>query len=264
MPDSFSIAGQRVVITGGTAGIGLAVARHFAAAGAQVVITGRRESGAATAVDAGVRFVRLDVGDTEDVERGFVEIGDLLGDCIDTMILNAGTAAGAGELATLDANALKQLFAVNVFGVADCLRVGLAKMRRGGSVIVTSSPASLVHTPGAGAYSATKAAVNSLVRAAALELAARGIRVNAVLPGVVRTELTFDAAALDEEIEMLRHFAANGTVRAPDELGPVFQFLASDASATCTGALLACDDGVSAGVSPILLDRVLGARSHER
>jgi NAD(P)-dependent dehydrogenase (short-subunit alcohol dehydrogenase family) len=264
MSQIFSIDGQNVVITGGTAGIGLGVARHFVGAGARVVITGRRDQGASIADAVGARFVPLDVSDSADIERGFAAIASLLDGRIDTLILNAGIAAAAGELATLDGAALRTLFAVNVFGVAECLRTGLPMMRRGASVIVTSSPASVVHTTGSGAYSASKAAVNSIVRTSAIELAVRNIRVNAVFPGVVRSELAFDPDALDEEIEMLRHFAANGIVRAPEEMGPVFQFLASNASATCTGALLACDDGVTAGVSPVLIERAFRAPQPEK
>ena len=106
--DSFSIAGKRTVITGGTAGIGLGVAAHFAESGADVVITGRRESGGAIADEIGVKFARMDVSDNASVATAMDEAGGMLGGKIDVLILNAGVGPPSHTIDELDANDLKR------------------------------------------------------------------------------------------------------------------------------------------------------------
>lgn len=256
--DIFSIKGQRVLIVGGTAGIGLAVARHFVEAGARVVISGRRSDGEAIATDIGGQFVRMDLTDGESITTGTRQAADILAGGFDTLILNAGIATPAGTADQLDMRAFRQVFEVNLFGIAQAMRDGLAFMQSGSSIIVTSSPASTELTPGAGAYGASKAAVDAIVKTAALELGLSGIRVNAVLPGVIETEMAADPEALEEELALLSTLTATGKIRQPAEMAPPFHFLASAASATCTGTLLACDDGVSAGFSQPLLEKAFG------
>jgi NAD(P)-dependent dehydrogenase (short-subunit alcohol dehydrogenase family) len=253
--DCFSIEGKNTLIVGGTAGIGLGVARHFIEAGARVVIAGRRESGSAIADEIGARFVQMDLADSDSISLGLERAAEALDGSIDTLILNAGVLGEAGTVRQLDLKVFRQVFEINLFGIAQALRDGLAFMCEGGSVILTSSPMATEFMPGIGAYAASKAAVNTLVQTAALELGPEGIRVNAVLPGVVETEMALDPAALEEELDMLSTLTASGKVRQPADMGPPFQFLASEAAKTCTGALLACEDGVSAGFSQALLDR---------
>ena len=245
----FSIAGRRTVITGGTSGIGLGVARHFAAAGADVVISGRRENGSAVAAEAGGRFVAMDVGDDASVRNGLAEAATMLGG-LDVLILNAGTDLDHGELAELDLEAFRRVVDVNLFGVARGLRFGLDHLREGGVVIATSSPAGRVGVPGLGAYAASKAGLEMLVRAAALELAPRGIRVTAVLPGFVESE-SFGGARGD--VEWLAQLTAPGAIRPAADMGPVFQFLASPAAAPLHGATVQADDGMSAGLSSAVM-----------
>ena len=257
--DPFSIAGTHSLIVGGTAGIGLGVAEHFVQAGADVIITGRRAAGESIAAGIGARFVRMDLAEPGSITAGIKSAADLFGGGIDSLILNAGIADDAGAAEALDLAVFRRVFEINVFGVAQALRDGIAFMKSGGSVIVTSSPAATELMPGVAAYGASKAAVNALVKTAAIELGPRGLRVNAVLPGVIETEMAFDPEGLEEELERLSSLTATGKVRQPAELGPPFQFLASAASATCTGALLACEDGVSAGFSSLLLERAFGA-----
>ena len=259
MSDPFSIEGKRCLVTGGTAGIGLAVARHFCDAGAEVVISGRRDAGATTAADIGAQFVRMDVADATSVKAGTAAAAELLGGQIDVLVLNAGVALDTGSTDQLDHDAMRRTFEVNVYGVADGMHIGLQHLAPGGTIIVTSSPASTALMPGAGAYAASKAAVNALVRTAALELGPSGIRVNAVLPGVIRTEMALDPATAEDELQMLSTLTATGKIREPEEIAPVFRFLASDASAACTGALLECEDGVRAGFSLPLFDKAFGA-----
>jgi NAD(P)-dependent dehydrogenase (short-subunit alcohol dehydrogenase family) len=103
------------------------------------------------------------------------------------------------------------------------------------------------------AYSASKAALDMLVRTWALELGPKQIRVNAVLPGIVESEMDSESTA---DLEAIRRMTANGVYRKAAEMGPVFQFLVSDASAPLTGSLVGAHDGISVGYSKEVLDRV--------
>jgi NAD(P)-dependent dehydrogenase (short-subunit alcohol dehydrogenase family) len=252
---AFSVAGKGILITGGTAGIGLAAAQHLVAAGARVVITGRRAAGTEIAARSGAQFVAMDVTDPQSVADGVRQTASLLGGIIDVLILNAGIGPATGTIHDLDLDKVKDTFEVNVFGVLHGLKEAVHYMGRGGSVIITSSPAGVTHMAGLSGYGASKAAVNALTRIWAIELGPEGIRVNAVLPGIVESELAHEPESQEDETEVVRVLTQSGQVRQPVELGPTFQYLASDASAPVTGALLACDDGLMAGYSNELLER---------
>lgn len=241
----FSIVKKTVLITGGTAGIGLGVAEHFVTQGAQVVITGRRESGRDIASRIGALFVPMDVSDNESLSVGMAEAAQLLDGRIDVLILNAGIDLEVGMVGDLDMENLRRIYDVNVFGVAQGLRDGLAYMQPGGSVIITSSPAGSKTVPGMSGYGSSKAAVNYLTKSFAAELADREIRVNAILPGLVESEM----AGSSGDLEFIRTLTLTGKVRKPAEMAPTFQFLASDASAPVTAAIIEADDGLSAGLS---------------
>lgn len=249
--DPFSVADRHIVIVGGTAGIGLAVAAHLVSSGAKVVITGRRDA-AEVAAGIGAVFVRTDVTSTESVDAGFAEIAQVLGH-VDCLILNAGIEAAVGEIDDLDLDTFEQVLDVNTMGVVRSLAAGVGLLGRGGSVVVTSSPAGSVTTPGLAAYSASKAALDMLVRAWALELGPRGVRVNAVLPGIVESEMGTESAP---DAEIIRRMTATGVHRKAAEMGPVFHFLASDASASLTGSLVGAHDGIPAGYSAEVLQHL--------
>lgn len=226
--------------------MGLGVAEHFLAAGARVVITGRREDGPRIAESIGASFVRMDVADESSVGEGMRAAVGLMDGGLDTLILNAGIDLLVGTIDDLDLQAFRQVLEVNFFGVLHGLRHGVGYMEAGGSVIVTSSPAGRYCMRGMSAYSTSKAAVDMLVRTSALELASRGIRVNAVLPGIIRTEMSGGGTG---EVEQLQILTARGVIRLPREIGGVYQFLASDASALLTGGAVPADDGILAGYS---------------
>lgn len=248
--DAFTVQDRRIIVIGGTSGIGEAVAGHLVQAGAEVTITGRRASGEATAERIGARFVTMDVADNQSVQAGFQAIA---GTSIDCLILNAGIKEEHGEITGLDLAVFERMIEVNTVGVARALAAGVGAIQPGGSVVVTSSPAGSVTLPGLAAYSASKAALDMLVRTWALELGPRGIRINAVLPGIVESEM---AVASSAEVETVRRMTANGVFRRAAEMGPVFQFLASDASATLTGSLVGAHDGISAGYSAEVMSHI--------
>ncbi len=251
--DPFSVQGRRIVIVGGTAGIGLAAAAHLARAGADVVITGRRASGHEIATGAGARFTPMDVASRDSVAAGFEDIA--AGGGIDCLIHNAGIERYHGPLEDLNLDAFETVLDINTLGAARTLAHGISLMRSGGSIVVTSSPAGSITAPEMAAYSASKAALDMLVRTWALELGPRQIRINAVLPGIVESEMGSESAP---DAELIRRMTANGALRRGAELGPVFQFLASDASITLTGSLVGAHDGILAGYSREVLER-LGA-----
>jgi NAD(P)-dependent dehydrogenase (short-subunit alcohol dehydrogenase family) len=251
--DLFSIANRRTVITGGTAGIGLGVAAHFVSAGADVVITGRRTHGAEVAESIGARFVSMDVRDDTSVEEALKEAADMMGG-LDVLVLNAGIARPCGPLEELDLTVFRDVIDVNLIGVMRGLRFGLPHMHRGGVVLATSSPGGRqgLAAPGMVAYSASKAALDMVVRSAGLQLAGRGIRVAGVLPGIIRSELGGDT------VPWLARLTASGMARDPEDMAPVFHFLASDAGAMLQGSVVAADDGCSAGLSASTLVRLAG------
>lgn len=254
--DVFSVRGCRIVVVGGTSGIGEAVAEYLTAAGADVTITGRRASGQATAERIGARFTTMDVADSQSVQAGFQELSAAPIDCL---ILNAGIKEEHGEISDLDLAVFERMIEVNTVGTARALAAGVGAMQSGGSVVVTSSPAGSITLPGLAAYSASKAALDMLVRTWALELGPRGIRVNAVLPGIVESEM---AVASSTETETVRRMTANGVFRRAEEMGPVFQFLASDASATLTGSLVGAHDGISVGYSAEVMSHLIADLDH--
>ena len=242
------------MVVGGTAGIGLAAAVHLVDAGADVVITGRRTDGPEIAAAAGARFTPMDVADDHSVAAGFAAIAETSAG-IDCLIHNAGIDLAHGPLEALDLAAFCEVIDVNTLGAVRSVARGIGLVGSGGSIVVTSSPAGTVTAPGMAAYSASKAALDMLVKAWALELGPRGVRVNAVLPGIVESEMGSESAP---DVELIRRMTANGAYRRAAELGPVFQFLASDASATLTGSLVGAHDGISVGYSQEVMER-LGA-----
>lgn len=241
----FSIAGKNVVIVGGTAGIGLAVAEHFAYSGAKVVITGRRDNGQNIAASINASFTKMDVSSPASVQQAMLDISVHFNDKIDVLILNAGVDIEVGMIGDVDITKFKQLFDTNVFGLVDVLNQAIAKLRKPSSVIITSSPAGIKQAPGMSAYGASKSALNYLTKSFAGELGLDGIRVNAVLPGLVESEMTGSSGSA----EFIRTLTLTACYRKAYEIVGTFQFLASSASSPITAAIIAADDGISAGIS---------------
>jgi NAD(P)-dependent dehydrogenase (short-subunit alcohol dehydrogenase family) len=251
----FSIAGKRTLITGGAAGIGHGIASHFRTQGAEVTIADLRPEGRVVADDIGAGFVEMDVTDEASVSSGLATATEQLGGSIDVLVLNAGIDLDVGIAGNLNLAAFGKVMDVNFRGVVNGLAFGPAHMDDGSVILITSSPAGRVTLEGLGAYSASKAAIDSLTRTAAIELAPRGIRVNAVLPGIVKTEMGGGATGEGSSLAIL---TATGIRREPSELAPVYQFLASPAAAPITGATVQADDGMTAGLSTLLMNAAFG------
>ena len=250
--DTFDVSGRRLVVVGGTAGIGLAAAAHLVRCGAEVMIGGRRAEGRDIAEGIGAEFVPMDVADGASVATAFEAVAERFG-ALDALILNAGIDEYHGEIDALELHLFERVVDVNTMGTVRALSHGVGLVRDDGSVIVTSSPAGSVAAPGMAAYAASKAALDHLVRVWALELGPRRVRVNAVLPGIVETEMESEATP---DLELVRRMTATGTIRQPSEIAPVFHFLVSDASAPLTGSLVGCHDGISVGYSQEVMTRL--------
>ncbi len=256
MKDCFSLAGKRAIITGGTSGIGRAVAEAFVVQGASVVVADITD-GTAVAKEIGAKFVSVDVSNEASVEKALQEAAGLCGGNFDTVVLNAGVGDVGPTFEETEQALIEKVTKINHWGVLYGLKHAPAHMNDGGSIISTSSMAAFINIPGAGVYSAGKRAVTSMTEMAALELGARGIRVNCVCPGYTATAL----GSGEEGQKLCEAFTALGRVATVDDMAGVYVFLASKASAYMTGQSLKVDGGWDCGPTEKLLQLVTGDAS---
>jgi NAD(P)-dependent dehydrogenase (short-subunit alcohol dehydrogenase family) len=244
--DAFRLDGRVAVVTGGNRGIGLAVARALGEAGARVAIAARDHSRTeGVAGELGALAVRADVSDAASVREMLDTVTRELGP-VDVLVNNAGVCFHRPALEVPDEE-WRAVWDVNVDGVWHCSRVvGAQMIERGGGAIVNigSISALIVNRPQMQpAYNASKAAVHQLTKSLAAEWAPHGVRVNALAPGYVKTEM----APVDDPKFKPRWVddAPMQRYALPAELGPSVVFLASDASSFMTGSVLVVDGGYS-------------------
>jgi NAD(P)-dependent dehydrogenase (short-subunit alcohol dehydrogenase family) len=243
--------GKVVIVTGATAGIGDTTARRLAAEGASLVLSGRSaERGRAIAAELGATFVGGDLV-APDVPALLAATALETYGGLDALVNNAAIDH-TGDLLETPLDEVRQLFEVNVFAALRMLQEAGRAMagRGGGSIVNVTSRLASIGVPTMALYSASKGAMLALTRAAAVELAPKGIRVNAVAPGMTRTPLydTWLAGSADPAATEARVLGGipQGRVAEPADVAAAIAYLASDESGHVTGASLPVDGGYTA------------------
>jgi NAD(P)-dependent dehydrogenase (short-subunit alcohol dehydrogenase family) len=247
---AFRLDGQRILVTGASLGIGRAIALAAAAVGATVVLAARGRAGLEAvareiAATGGLAEVLpFDAADPASIRAAVDAAGAL-----DGLVNNAGSVTREPFLDATEAE-MDRVLGLNVKGamiVAQAVARGMVAAGRGGSIVNMASVAGLVGARNRSLYAATKHAVMGLTRAMALELGPRGIRVNAVCPGLVNTPLAADLMADPAFVAATRARIPLGRIMEPEDIAGPTVFLLSAASAGITGIALPVDGGVTAG-----------------
>jgi NAD(P)-dependent dehydrogenase (short-subunit alcohol dehydrogenase family) len=238
------LAGKVAIVTGGASGIGLATTRRFVAEGARVVIGDLavdRFPTIQTDLGDAIATVPCDVRIEDEVAALVATAVDRFGG-VDIAFANAGIGA-FGAIAESDAGDWMRTIEVNLFGPFLTTKYAARAMRDGGSIIYTASLNAVQAAAGMSAYCSSKAALAMLAQVAAMELGPRGIRVNAIGPGLVRTGLTEGMWQIPAIVADFDENAPLATTTSADDVGALVTFLASDESSSITGTLQLIDRG---------------------
>jgi 3-oxoacyl-[acyl-carrier protein] reductase len=235
-----SLEGKTAVVTGGSRGIGRAIAVELARAGAAVVVGYRSgaEQAAAVAEEIGGRAIEADVSDDDQARRLVAEAGD-----VDILVNNAGITRD-GLLMRMPDDDWRAVLDTNLGGVFHTCRAvsrGMLK-RRSGSIVNVSSIVGVHGNPGQTNYAAAKAGIIGFTKSLARELGNRGVRANVVAPGYISTRLTEELP--DELKELMLRNTPLGRFGSPEDVAGAVRFLSSDEAAFITGAVLLVDGGL--------------------
>jgi len=256
----FDLSGRTAIVTGAARGLGLAIAEALLQAGARTVLSdadGPELDRALARLQAAYPLAEAHVLDVTDAAAVDTLVDDVVArhGALDCVFANAGISAGrgflveTGKLENIDMEAWHRVHAINLDGVLHTMRAAARHMKpRGrGRIVVTSSIAGVRAEPVSGyAYVSTKAAVNNLVRQAAMELAPHNVLVNAIAPGPFSTNINGGRLRLPESVERMRTYIPLGRIADPAEIQGLALLLASEAGSYITGAVIPVDGGASA------------------
>ena len=254
MKTNLEFTGKVALITGGTRGIGAATAKRVADLGAQVVITGRRQREGQMLVNdikrnsGSAAFIQADLSQPEQLRR-IVPFALKTFGRLDYAFNNAGISGENRLLTQQTEKDFDSVFAVNVKALFLLLQDEIKQMiaqGQGGSIVNTASVGGLLAFPTAGPYVASKHAVLGLTKTAAIEGGRYGIRVNAVSPGAVRTEMLLDVFGTGEALDEMGAVHPIGRIGRPEEIADAVAWLFSDRSSYYTGQSLTLDGGLTA------------------
>ena len=241
------LKGKVAIVTGGTRGIGLATVEKFLENHAAVALAGSRQETANKAVaqlrerypDAQIMGIAPDLSDTAAVEAAFQQVKEAFGH-LDILVNNAGISQ-RDSLYNYDPADFEKIINLNVNAVFRCTQSAakIMKEQGGGVILNTSSMVSLYGQPAGCGYPASKFAVNGLTKSLARELGKDNTRVNAVAPGVIRTDMV--AALPEEMVQRIASTIPLGRMGEPEDIANAFLFLASDMASYITGAVLSVD-----------------------
>ena len=249
--DVFSLAGRVALITGGGTGIGLEIARCMVAAGATVIITGRREGvlhDSAADLGEGAHFLVNDICDLASLD-GLVEQVEAEHGPLDILVNNAGINMKKPALEVTDED-FNRIIQTNLNAVFSLTRAAAKRMvaRRSGVILMISSMAAYYGIDRVEAYAASKSAVEGMVKVLASEFSAQGVRVNAIAPGFIETEMSRTAMNSDpDRRDRAMRRTPMGTFGRPSDIGHAAVFLASEGARYITGVSLPVDGGNSIG-----------------
>lgn len=245
------LANKTALITGGNSGLGLATAQRFIEEGARVAITGRdgaRLEAAARQLGPNALAVTADATDIAATEAAIARVAAELGK-LDIVFANAGIVGGS-PLGATKLEAFEQVIRTNLTGVFFTVQAALPHLNDGASIILNGSVISVLGNPGYAAYAASKAGVRAMARVLASELSPRGIRVNVVAPGAIRTPIWGAALATPEAEKAFEARIAQttplGRIGEPAHIANTVLFLASDEAAHIQGQELFVDGGTTA------------------
>jgi 3-oxoacyl-[acyl-carrier protein] reductase len=232
---------RNVLVTGGNRGIGLAIARAFADAGDNVVITHR--SGVPP---EGLQGVTCEVTDSASVDAAFTAAEEIFGGPVEVLVANAGITRDT-LLMRMSDEEFDSVIDTNLAGAFRCARraaTGMIRKRRG-RIVFISSVVGLYGSPGQANYAASKSGLVGLARSISRELGGRGITANVVAPGFIDTEMT--AVLPDDQKKSYLANIPAGRFATPEEVASVVRFVASDDAAYITGAVIPVDGGLGMG-----------------
>jgi NAD(P)-dependent dehydrogenase (short-subunit alcohol dehydrogenase family) len=243
---SKKLEGKIGLITGGSAGIGLATAKQFVEEGAYVYIVGRRKpelEAAVASVGANVTAIQGDVTNLADLDRIYAQISKEKGR-VDIVFANAG-GGPLVPLGSITEEHFDQVFNVNVKALVFTAQKALPLMPNGGTIILTGSIVGIKGFPAFSIYSAAKAAVRNFARTWTTDLKDRGIRVNVISPGPIDTPLLNEAFSNPDDMKALASTVVMGRLGRPEEIAKAVTFLASGDASFITGAELFVDGGAA-------------------